>query len=75
MLAPWATITPLAPDCGTTISAVTAWDLFLMLTTQFSDRRPMPSKSSWVFPLISTGLPAVSGFMRAIRSSFNGSTL
>ena len=48
---------------GTSISAVTEWDLFLMLRTQFSDRRPMPPKRSWVFPLISTGRPAVSGFI------------
>jgi hypothetical protein len=30
---------------------MTACDWFLMFTTQFSDRRPMPPKSSWVFPL------------------------
>ncbi len=68
MLPPWAMITPSAPDSGTSISAVTAWDLFLMLTTQFSDRRPMPPKRSWVLPLISTGRPAMSGFIRFARS-------
>src|ERR1700738_790654 len=61
MFAPWAIITPSAPASGTSISAVTECDLFLMFRTQFSDRRPMPPKSSWVFPLISTGRPAVSG--------------
>jgi hypothetical protein len=30
MLAPWAMITPSAPLSGTSISAVTEWDLFLM---------------------------------------------
>src|SRR5262249_31092305 len=49
--------------------------LFLMLRTQFSDRRPMPPNSSWVFPLISTGRPAVSGLnFSAVRSSI-GNTL
>src|SRR5271167_4903504 len=52
-------ITPSAPELGTSISAVTEWDLFLMLRTQFSDRRPMPAKSSWVFPLTSTGRPVL----------------
>ena len=61
MFAPWAMITPSAPFSGTTISAVTECDLFLMLRTQFSDRRPMPPKRSWVLPLIKTGRPAVSG--------------
>ena len=46
MLPPWVMITPSAPDSGTSISAVTAWDLFLMLMTEFSDRRPMPPKRS-----------------------------
>ena len=36
---PWATITPAAPPSGTSISAVTACDLFLMTTTEFS-RQP-----------------------------------
>ena len=67
-------ITPSAPDFGTSISAVTAWDLFLMLTTEFSDRRPMPAKRTWVFPLINTGRPAVSGFIRFARSSSSGNT-
>ena len=36
MLAPWQTMTPSAPFSGTTISAVTEWDLFLRFRTQFS---------------------------------------
>jgi hypothetical protein len=55
MFAPWATITPSAPDLGTSISAVTEWDLFLRFRTQFSLRRPMPPKRSWVLPRISVG--------------------
>ena len=60
-------ITPSAPFSGTTISAVTVWDLFLMLRTQFSHRRPMPPNRSWVSPLTSVGLPAVSGFIFSIH--------
>jgi len=33
MLAPWAMMTPSAPASGTSISAMTACDLFLMFTT------------------------------------------
>ena len=36
---PWAMITPSAPLAGTSTSAVTENDLFLMLTTLLSDRR------------------------------------
>jgi len=75
MLAPWAMMTPSAPASGTSISAMTACDWFLMFTTQFSDRRPMPPKSSWVFPLISVGLPAKSEFSRPAVSSSIGKTL
>ena len=75
MFAPWAMMTPSAPFSGTTISAVTECDLFLMLRTQFSDRRPMPPKRSWVLPLISTGRPAVSGFIFSSIRSSSGSTL
>ena len=39
-------ITPSAPPAGMSTSAVTENDLFLMLTTLFSDRRPMPAKNS-----------------------------
>ena len=39
-------ITPSAPPSGTSTSAVTENDLFLMLTTLFSDSRPMPAKNS-----------------------------
>jgi hypothetical protein len=75
MFAPWAMITPSAPVSGTSISAVTEWDLFLMFRTQFSDRRPMPPNNSWVFPLISTGRPAVSGFIFSTTRSSIGNTL
>ena len=75
MLAPWAMMTPSAPCSGTTISAVTEWDLFLRLRTQFSERCPMPPKRSWVLPLMSTGRPAVSGLIFSINRSSNGSTL
>ena len=62
--------TPSAPPSGTSTSAVTENDLFLMLTTLFSDSRPMPGKSSWELPWMSVGRPASSGFSRsAVRSS------
>ena len=49
--------------------AVTAWDLFLMLTTN-SVSRPIPPKRSWRLPWISVGRPARSARIRsAIRSS------
>ena len=47
---PWAMITPSAPPSGTSTSAVTENDLFLMLTTLFSESRPMPGKNSWELP-------------------------
>jgi NAD-dependent dihydropyrimidine dehydrogenase PreA subunit len=43
-------ITPSAPPAGTSTSAVTVNDLFLMLTTLFSDSRPIPGKKSCEFP-------------------------
>src|SRR4029453_2779426 len=75
MLPPWATTTPSAPEEGTTTSPVTAWDLFLMLTTEFSDSRPMPPNSSWELPLISIGRPAISALMPSAARSSSGSTL
>ena len=36
----------LGPPFGTSISAVIACDLFLTLTTEFSESRPMPAKRS-----------------------------
>src|SRR4029453_14236671 len=57
-------ITPLAPAAGTSISAVIENDLFLMLTTLFSDRRPIPWKNSWVLPRMRVGLPAIAGSTR-----------
>ena len=72
---PWAMITPSAPASGTSISAVTENDLFLMLTTLFSESRPMPGKNSWESPRIRLGLPAMSGLSRSpVRSSI-GRTL
>ena len=50
-------ITPSAPPSGTSTSAVTENDLFLMLTTLFSERRPMPGKNSWESPRIRLGRP------------------
>ena len=61
MLPPWAMITPCAPPSGTSISAVTACDLFLMLTIELSERRPMPPNSRCRSPLTSVGRPATSG--------------
>ena len=67
-------ITPSAPDAGTSSSAVTENDLFLMLSTLFSESRPMPGKSTWERPRIRVGRPAIAGSMRsAVRSSM-GST-
>jgi hypothetical protein len=72
---PWATITPWAPLSGMMIWAVTAWDLFLMTTTEFSDSRLMPPNSSWRLPQISWGRPARSALKRSTRRSSNGKTL
>ncbi len=38
--------------------AVTAWDLFFRLSTEFSLSRPIPEKSSRVVPRTRTGRPA-----------------
>ena len=57
---PWAMITPSAPAAGTATSAVTEKDLFLMLTTLFSERRPIPGKNIWEVPRIRVGRPATS---------------
>ena len=43
------------------MSAVTENDLFLMLTTLFSESRTMPVKNSCELPWISVGRPATSG--------------
>ncbi len=75
MIAPCEMITPSAPFSGTTMFAVTECDLFLMLSTQFSLKRPMPPTSSCVLPLIRTGRPAVSGLIFSIIRSSIGSTL
>ena len=75
MLPPCATMTPSAPFAGTTISAVTECDLFLILTTEFSLRRPMLPNRIWDLPLISTGRPAISELNRSPSRSSSGSTL
>jgi len=43
---------------------VTANDLFLMLTTLFSESRPMPGKKGCEFPRIKVGRPARLGSNR-----------
>ena len=68
-------ITPSAPPSGTSTSAVTENDLFLMLTTLVSDSRPMPGKNSWELPRIRVGRPASSGLSRSAERSSSGSTL
>ena len=68
-------MTPSAPVVGTTISAVTECDLFLILRTEFSDRRPMLPNRIWELPLISTGRPAISELNRSALRSSRGSTL
>ena len=50
VLPPWAMMTPSAPDAGTYTSAVTEYDLFLMLMTEFSLRRPIPPNRICVWP-------------------------
>jgi hypothetical protein len=55
MAPPWATITPFAPAAGTSISAVTECDLFLVVMTVFSWIRRMPGKSSCVLPCTTMG--------------------
>ena len=68
-------ITPSAPLVGTSRSAVTENDLFFMLTTLFSERRPIPGKKSWESPRMSVGRPAISGTSRSEVRSSMGSTL
>ena len=65
-------MTPFAPPSGTTISAVTENDLFLMLMTPFSESRPMPAKSSCEFPRMSVGRPARSGLRRPAGAVVHG---
>src|ERR1700685_561624 len=60
---------------GAVMCAVTEHDLFLMLTTLFSDSRFMPGNSSCELPVISWGRPARSGFIRSAARSSSGSTL
>ena len=67
-------MTPLAPPAGTSTSAVTENDLFLMTTTLFSVSRPIPPKSSCELPRTSCGRPARSALKRSNRRSSSGST-
>jgi hypothetical protein len=55
VMPPWLTITPRASSPGTTSSAVTECDLFLMLSMAFSVRPTMPPNSTWESPWISLG--------------------
>ena len=71
---PWAMITPSAPASGTSTSAVMENDLFFMLTTLFSESRPMPGKKSWEVPWMRVGRPARSGLKRSPLRSSRGST-
>ena len=68
-------ITPSTPPSGTSTSAVTENDLFLMFTTLFSDSRPIPAKNSWEFPWIRVGRPALSATARSMLRSSRGNTL
>ena len=57
-------MTPSAPAAGTVTSALTEWDLFLMLMTDPSVMC-IPLKSSWLLPVVSCGRPAMSGLIRS----------
>ena len=46
-----------------------------MLTTLFSESRPMPAKNSWDVPRSSVGRPAIDGSSRSDVRSSMGSTL
>ena len=67
--------TPSTPPAGTSTSAVTENDLFLMFTTLFSESRPIPGKNSCESPRIRVGRPAMSGLSRSPLRSSSGSTL
>ena len=56
-------------------SAVIENDSFLMLTTLFSDSRPMPGKNSCELPRMSVGRPASIGSSRSAERSSIGTTL
>ena len=68
-------IVPFAAASGTTTSAVTENDLFLMLRTLDSDRRPIPPNSTCELPRTSCGRPAMSALSRSAVRSSSGSTL
>ena len=75
MIPPKATMTPSAPDGGTTTSAVMACDLFFVFTIELSVSRPMPPNRICRVPLISCGRPAMSGLARSAKRSSSGNTL
>ena len=68
-------MTPLAPDFGTSTSAVTEYDLFCVTTSEPSLSRHMPPNRICELPLISCGRPARSGLKRSNVRSSSGSTL
>jgi len=75
MFAPWATITPSAPVLGTSISAVTEWDLFFRFRTQFSAQASHAAEEELGLTPDHVGRPAVSEFIRSPTRSSSGSTL
>ena len=67
-------MTPSTPPSGTVTWAVIEYDVFFIMTTEFSVRRPMPPNSSCLRPWISVGRPAVSGRPRSTKRSSRGTT-
>ena len=74
MSPPMATITPSAPESGTSTSAVIEYDLFLVLMTAHSRSR-LPLKISWRLPWINSGRPAIWALPRSAKRSSSGITL
>jgi hypothetical protein len=67
-------MTPRGLASGAATWAVTAWDLFLITSTEFSLRRPMPP--NWELGVAADELgPARSALKRSTRRSSRGSTL
>ena len=67
-------MTPEAPWSGTSTSAATACDTFLVLRTVASVSRLMPPYRTWLVPVISCGRPAMVASKRSTRRSSRGST-
>ena len=74
-LPPWAMITPAAPRSGTSSSAVTECDLFLMLITAFSWSRRMPQTAAASLPLHDGGTAREAPIERSTLRSSSGNTL